>query len=102
MNPSDLQKLLQAQFSSTKVLEYITKAAVKAMTDVITEQATSRELFEALVQKKSRIKRSQAKLGKAQVLSIEIVEERRRVFAEKQSIKREKLFVKESQYLTAI
>ena len=102
MNPSDLQKLLQAQFSSTKVLEYITKAAVKAMTDVITEQATSRELFEALVQKKSRIKRSQAKLGKAQVLSIEIIEERRRVFAEKQSIKREKLFMKESQYLTAI
>jgi hypothetical protein len=72
------------------------------MTDVITEQATSRELFEALVQKKSRIKRSQAKLGKAQVLSIEIIEERRRVFAEKQSIKREKLFMKESQYLTAI
>jgi hypothetical protein len=57
-NPSDLQKLLQAQFSSTKVLEYITKAAVKAMTDVITEQATSRELFEALVRKKSCIKRS--------------------------------------------
>jgi hypothetical protein len=36
------------------------------------------------------------------VLSIDIVEEHQRVFAENQRIKREKLFIKESQYLTAI
>jgi hypothetical protein len=64
-NPDNLQRLLEAQFSSTKILDYIAKAAVKAITDVITEKATSRELLEALIQKKSRTKRSQAKLGKA-------------------------------------
>jgi hypothetical protein len=59
-------------------------------------------LFKALIWKKSRAKRSQAKLRKAMVLSIKVVKERRRVFIEKQKEKREKLFIKESQYLIAI
>jgi hypothetical protein len=72
------------------------------MTNIITEKAISRELLEALIQKKSRSKRSQAKLGKAMVISIEVIKELRRVFKEKLRIQREKRFVRESQYLTAI
>jgi hypothetical protein len=87
---------LEAQFSSTKLLDYVAKAAIKAMTNVITEKAISRELLRAIIQKKSHIKQSQANLGKAQVMSIEVVKERRRAFQEKLDIKRQKLFVKES------
>jgi len=45
LNTNDLQKLLEAQFSSIKLLDYIVKAAIKAMTDVIIEKAISRELL---------------------------------------------------------
>ena len=71
------------------------KAAIKAMADVITERATSRELIEAIKRKKARGKRTTANLGKAQVMSIAIVEERRKVL-------NEKLFKKEAFYLNAI
>jgi hypothetical protein len=41
------------------------KAAIKAMADVITERAISRELMEAIKHKKARGKRTTANLGKA-------------------------------------
>jgi hypothetical protein len=41
------------------------KAVIKAMADVITEQATNRELFKAIKRKKARLKHTTANLGKA-------------------------------------
>jgi hypothetical protein len=77
------------------VIDFIAKAAIKAMADVITKRATNRELFKAIKRKKARSKRTTANLGKAQVMSMAVVEERRKVL-------NEKLFKKESQYLNAI
>jgi chlorite dismutase len=65
------------------------KAVIKAMADVITERATNRELFKAIKRKKARLKRTTANLGKAQVMSMAVVKERRKVL-------NEKLFKKES------
>jgi hypothetical protein len=71
------------------------KAAIKAMADVITERAINRELFEAIKRKKACSKCTTANLGKAQVISIVVVEERRKVLDEKR-------FKKEVVYLNAI
>jgi hypothetical protein len=71
------------------------KAAVKAMADVITERATNRELFDAIKRKKARSKRTTANLGKSQVMSMAVVDERRKGLNEKQ-------FKKEAYYLNAI
>jgi hypothetical protein len=71
------------------------KAAIKAMADVITERATNRELFKAIKRKKARSKRTIANLGKAQVMSMAVIKERRKVL-------NKKLFKKESQYLNTI
>ena len=71
------------------------KAAIKAMADVITKQATNWELFKAIKHKKARLKRMTANLGKAQVISMAVVEERRKVLNKKQ-------FKKEAYYLNAI
>jgi hypothetical protein len=77
------------------VINYIAKAVIKAIADVITERAINRELFEAIKHKKARSKRTTANLGKAQVMSMAVVEERRKVLDEKR-------FKKEVVYLNAI
>jgi hypothetical protein len=77
------------------VIDYIAKAAIKVMANVITKRATNRELFEAIKRKKARSKRTTANLGKAQVMSIAVVEERRKVLDKKR-------FKKKSQYLSVI
>jgi hypothetical protein len=41
------------------------KAAIKAIADIITKQATNRELFKAIKHKKARSKRTITNLGKA-------------------------------------
>ena len=53
------------------------------MADVITKQAINRELFEAIKRKKAYLKHITANLGKAQVMSIAVVEERRKVLDKK-------------------
>jgi hypothetical protein len=95
MDPKAVKALISAQFSATKVINYMAKAAIKAIVDVITERATNQELFEAIKCKKACSKRIIANLGKAQVMSMVVVKERRKVL-------NEKLFKKESQYLNAI
>jgi hypothetical protein len=47
------------------VIDYIAKAVIKAMADVITKRVINRELFEAIKHKKARLKRMTANLGKA-------------------------------------
>jgi hypothetical protein len=47
------------------VINYIAKTAIKAITDIITKQATNQELFKAIKYKKARLKRITANLGKA-------------------------------------
>jgi hypothetical protein len=71
------------------------KAIIKAMADIITKRAINRELFEAIKRKKAHSKRTIANLGKAQVISMAVVEERKKVLDKKR-------FKKESQYLMAI
>ena len=71
------------------------KAAIKAIIDIIIKQAINRELFKAIKRKKARLKRTTANLGKAQVMSIAVVEEYRKVLNKKQ-------FKKEAYYLNAI
>jgi replicative DNA helicase len=65
MDPKAVKALISAQFSATKVINYMAKAAIKAMADVITERAINRELFKAIKRKKARLKRTTANLGKA-------------------------------------
>jgi hypothetical protein len=90
-----VQELINAQFSATKVINYMAKATIKAITDVITKRATNQELFKAIKRKKARSKRTIANLGKAQVISMEVVMEQRKVLDKKR-------FKKEFQYLSAI
>jgi hypothetical protein len=47
------------------VIDYIAKAAIKAMVDIITKRATNQELFKAIKRKKARLKYIIANLGKA-------------------------------------
>lgn len=47
------------------MIDYIVKAAIKAIADVITERAINRELFEAIKRKKARLKHMTANLKKA-------------------------------------
>jgi hypothetical protein len=47
------------------VINYITKAVIKAIVDVITEKAINRELFKAIKHKKACLKHIIANLGKA-------------------------------------
>ena len=60
-----VQELISAQFLATKVIDYMAKAAIKAMADVITKRAINQELFEAIKHKKARLKHTTANLGKA-------------------------------------
>jgi hypothetical protein len=46
-------------------VDYIAKAAIKAMADVIIERAINQELFEAIKHKKARSQRIIANLRKA-------------------------------------
>ena len=59
------------------------KAAIKAMADIIIKRAINRELFEAIKHKKARLKHMIANLGKAQVISMAVVEEYRKVLDKK-------------------
>jgi hypothetical protein len=47
------------------VINYIAKAVIKAIADIITKRAINQELFEAIKQKKARAQRIIANLGKA-------------------------------------
>jgi arginine utilization protein RocB len=72
-DPKAVQELIATQFSATKVINYMAKAAIKAMADVITKRATNQELFKAIKRKKAHAQRTTANLGKAQVISMEVV-----------------------------
>jgi hypothetical protein len=65
MDRNTVEALISAQFLAAKVIDFMAKAAIKAMTDVITKQATNRELFKAIKRKKACLKRIIANLRKA-------------------------------------